>query len=549
MQSITGRAAFLALLADEGVEYLFGNPGTTELPVMDALPGRADITYVLGLQEAAVVAMADGYGRASGRLAACNVHVMPGLGNAMGSLFNASFIGSPVLLTAGQQEQGHGLMEPMLYGPMLATVTPLVKWAIEVTRLRDLPRIMRRAAKVATTPPTGPVFISLPGDILNDEAPLDLGRRTRIDTIARPADAALARVAGRLLEARAPVIICGDEVASSDAFAEAVRLAELLGAPVYQQTVPYGAHFPSQHAAFMGSLPRNQQVVSETLAAHDLLVAIGGDVLRMSVWSETEALPAGMPIVHIGQRDWDMGKNFGAEIALRADVGATLGALNPLIESERGAARAERAAKTLADLAARNWSAQRAALRDKLLDDAPAAPIEPLYLMHRIVEALPEHAVLVDEGLTSSTQLLKLYPLRDRHAYFGLASGGIGFAIAGAIGIHLALPDRPMVAVIGDGSAMYSIQALWTAAHLKLPITYVIANNLGYEILKNRIAAWYGANRFIGMEFEDPTIDFVALAQSMGVAAERITDPNAIGPALEASIGSGAPRLLDVMLK
>jgi len=168
MNRITGSSAFLTLLKDEGVTHLFGNPGTTELPVMDALKEHHDLTYVLGLQESVVVAMADGFARASGQLAACNVHVAPGLGNAMGSIYNAKFTGTPLIITAGQQEQGHGLTEPLLYDPLVPIAAPLVKWATEITRLEDMPRIVRRAAKIATTPPTGPVFLSLPGDVLND---------------------------------------------------------------------------------------------------------------------------------------------------------------------------------------------------------------------------------------------------------------------------------------------------------------------------------------------------------------------------------------------
>src|SRR5215468_6158608 len=231
MNRITGRSAFLALLKDEGVTHLFGNPGTTELPIMHALKDHPDLTYVLGLQEALVVAMADGFSRASGRLVACNVHVAPGLGNAMGSLFNAKFTGTPMILTAGQQEQGHGLTEPVLYGPLLQMATPLVKWAVEVTRLEDLPRIVRRAAKIATTPPTGPVFISLPGDILNSEGAVELGRATRIDTRVGPSDETVKSLAARILGAKDPVIIVGDEIVKSDALAEAARFAETLGCP------------------------------------------------------------------------------------------------------------------------------------------------------------------------------------------------------------------------------------------------------------------------------------------------------------------------------
>src|SRR6516165_6740857 len=225
---ITGRSAFLALLKDEGITHLFGNPGTTELPIMHALKDHPDLTYVLGLQEAIVVAMADGFSRASGRLVACNVHVAPGLGNAMGSLFNAKFTGTPMILTAGQQEQGHGLTEPLLYDALVPIATPLVKWAVEVTRLEDLPRIVRRAAKVAMTPPTGPVFLSLPGDILNAEAGIDLASSTRIDTRSRPSDAVLNTLAKRLLKAERPVIVVGDEIVKSGALDAAAKFAATL---------------------------------------------------------------------------------------------------------------------------------------------------------------------------------------------------------------------------------------------------------------------------------------------------------------------------------
>jgi benzoylformate decarboxylase len=207
MTRITGRSAFLALLKDEGITHLFGNPGTTELPIMHALKDHPEIEFVMAMQESLVVAMADGFGRASGRLVACNVHVAPGLGNAMGSQFNAQFTGTPMILTAGQQGQGHGLMEPLLYGPLVRMAEPFVKWAVEVTRLEDLPRIVRRAAKIATTPPTGPVFISLPGDILNAEADIDLGRSTRIDARVAPSREAIARLAGRILSADRPAIV------------------------------------------------------------------------------------------------------------------------------------------------------------------------------------------------------------------------------------------------------------------------------------------------------------------------------------------------------
>ena len=352
MNRITGRSAFLALLKDEGVTHLFGNPGTTELPIMHALKEHPDLTYVLGLQEALVVAMADGYSRASGKLVACNVHVAPGLGNAMGSLFNAKFTGTPMILTAGQQEQGHGLTEPLLYHPLVPMAEPLVKWAVEVTRLEDLPRIVRRAAKVAMTPPTGPVFISLPGDILNAEAGIELGASTRVDTRTRPSDAVLDALARRMLQAERPVIIAGDEIVKSDALEAAAAFAEALGAPVYQQSAPYGSHFLSEHACYVGSLSRDQKQVRGLLAKHDLLIVLGRrpgahvGVERGGSRSRTTCR-----CVHIGLVDWDMGKNFAAEMAVRADVRETLLALTPLLKKQGGERLAAKAKAALAQLA------------------------------------------------------------------------------------------------------------------------------------------------------------------------------------------------------
>jgi len=544
--TLSGHAAFLKLLASEGITHLFGNPGTTELAIMEAMSKQTEIDYVLGLQEGVVVAMADGYARASGKLAAANVHVAPGLGNAMGALYNARFYGSPLLLTAGQQEQGHGLMEPLLYDPLVPIAQPMVKWAVDVNRVQDLPRIIRRAAKVALTPPTGPVFISLPGDILDAEAPLDLGHPTRVDAAVRPSDAALANLAQRLLAARNPVMIAAHELSSRDALDDAAELAELIGAGVWQETIPYSANFVSEHPAFMGTLTRSQPQVRATLAPHDLLICLGGEVLRMSVHSPLDALPDGMPIVQISERDWELGKNHPTEIAIRADVGETLRALIAWLRAHMTAAQKEAAKNRLTEIARDNWSAKNARACEEALKLADARPIDPKYLMMRLASALPKDAILVEEALSSSAPLPAFLRQRDRQGFYGLASGGLGFAMAGAIGISIALPHRPVVALVGDGSAMYSIQALWTAAHLKRPITYVIPNNRGYRILKERLVSFRKTDRFIGMDLRDPAIDYVGMAQSMGVPARRITDPQDIVPALQAGIASGGPNLIEI---
>jgi benzoylformate decarboxylase len=545
---ITGRSAFLALLKDEGITHLFGNPGTTELPIMHALKEHPDLTYVMAMQESLVVAIADGFSRASGRLVACNVHVAPGLGNAMGSLYNARFTGTPMILTAGQQEQSHGLMEPVLYGPLVQMAEPLVKWAVEVTRLEDLPRIVRRAAKIATTPPTGPVFISLPGDILNAEAGLELGRATRVDARVRPSDEALQALTARILRAQRPVIVTGDEVVKSDALGEAALLAETLGAPAYQCSTPYGAHFLSESPCFMGALSRLQKQVREVLSPFDLMIVLGADPLRMSVHSEVDPKPEGLSIAQIGLVDWDLAKNYGAEIALKADVRETLRALLPALKAAGGAALEARARQGLVELASKNWSARRHPLIEQIARAKDKSPIDPDYLTLRLVEAMPDNAILVDEALTSGRQILSLRPHRERFGYHALASGGIGWGLPASVGVSLAHPARPVVCFSGDGSAMYSIQALWTAAHHKLPLNVVIANNGGYRIIKQRLLAFHGDDHFVGMDFADPPVDFAGMARSLGLEAMRISEPAELLPRLSDAFARPGAKLIEVMV-
>ncbi len=504
------------------------------------MPDFPQLRFVLGLQESIVLGMADGYCRASQRLAAANVHVMPGLGNAMGALYNAKFAGSPVILTAGQQEQGHGLLEPLLYEPLVPVAQPLVKWAVEVTRAADLPRILHRAAKIALTPPTGPVFLSLPGDVLDETLELDLGRPVRVVHSTRPDDATLSRLAEMLRASQRPAILAGHELARHDAFAAAAELAERLGAPVFGDSIPYTATFPSEHPAYMGALSRQQQQVRTLLEPYDLLVCLGADLLRMSVYSAVEPLPDGLAVVHLSERAHELGKNYRTDLALHANVGETLQALLPLLHD------LPREHPRLAELRQRNWSAQREQARVQALRAADTVPIDPQVLALRFTEALPDDAVVVDEGLVSTTSLPKLLSMRDTRSYYGLASGGLGFALPGAVGIGLALPDRPVAAIAGDGSAMYGIQALWTAAHEKLPITYVIANNRGYRIIKERLVAMRKTDRFTGMDIREPDIDFVALGTSFGLKSTRVTDPRHLAPALREAFASGAPNLIDV---
>lgn len=548
MKHLYGRQAFVELLISEGITHLFGNPGTTELPIMQALPDYPDLRFILGLQESVVVAMADGFARASHQLTAANVHVAPGLGNAMGALYNAKFSGSPLILTAGQQEQGHGLLEPLLYEPLPPLAAPLVKWSVEVTQLQDLPRIMRRAAKVACTYPMGPVFISLPGDILNAEGDLDMGQSVRIDPRVRPSDEVLAQWAQMLLQAKRPCIIAGQELAIHGAFDLAAELATLLGAAVFQEPVPYSASFPTDHPSYQGMLTRTQENVRATLEPYDLILCLGADLLRMSVYSPVEPLPAQARVMHLSERPWELGKNYRTDAAVAANVRETLRVLLPVLQSQRQSKDQAAAQQRNQALAADNWTQrypQRVALAQSQASQRPLTA--PTMLWH-LTRELPRDVIVVEEALTSTHALPHYLRRQDPDSFYGLASGGLGFAIPGAVGISLAKPGRPVLAVVGDGSAMYSIQGLWTAAHLQLPITYVITNNRSYRIIKERLVSMQNCDQFIGMDMRDPPIDFCQLAGSMGIEAHRITEADDITPALQRALASGRPQLIEIMM-
>jgi benzoylformate decarboxylase len=291
----------------------------------------------------------------------------------------------------------------------------------------------------------------------------------------------------------------------------------------------------------MGALTRQQKQVRATLEAHDLLLVLGADLLRMSVYSPVEPLPPELPVIHVSERAHELGKNYRTDIAVHADVKQTLRALLPLLKVDRQAAQ-----RRLSELKAKNWSAQRDKARIDAMLAAETKPIDPQYLMLRFTETLPRDAVVVDEGLVSTYSLPRFLAMRGPRDYYGLASGGLGFAVPGAVGISLALPGRPVAVMVGDGSAMYSIQGLWTAAHHRLPITYVIANNRGYRIIKERLVAFRKTDRFTGMDLRDPDLDFIALAKSFGLAARRVADPQDIAPALREAFASGQPNLIDI---
>lgn len=548
---MSGKRAFLDLLKQEGVEVMFGNPGTTELPLMDAFATENELRYMLGLQEATVMAMADGYAQASGKLGVVNLHVAPGLGNAMGMLYDAQKAGTPILVTAGQHEQSFNTTEPILWADLPTIARPLVKWAAEVHRLEDLPRLVHRAVKTALAPPTGPVFLSLPGDILRADADIDLLAPTRVAPRLRGDRDAVEAAAKILANAESPLIMAGDAVAQSRAHAELVELAELLGAPVYTEFVPNTASFPSSHPLFRGSMVRLAPEVRKILDQHDVLFSVGGDLFTLSLPSPIDPMPRDITLIHLDVDAWELGKNYAPAVAILADPKGALPDITAAVRERMTSGARARARERLA-ATSKAIAAEREALKAKARALAGASPVQPLALLHGVAETLPEDAIVVEEAISSAPGIRQLIRSNDPQSYFGLRGGGIGWGLPATMGVKVALPERPVVGLIGDGSAMYTCQGLWTAAHYQIDAVFVILNNTSYRILKQRLHAMRGlaeqADSYVGMELIDPKIDFVGLARSLGIKAERARTVHDATDLLKSALNGGGATLIDVEL-
>jgi benzoylformate decarboxylase len=546
-----GAAVLLEVLRSEGARYVFGNPGTTELPLIDALVDAPDIRYILALQEASSVAMADGYAQAACRPGVLNLHTAGGLGHGLGNLLNAHVSGTPLVVTAGQQDSRHTLTDPLLYGDLVSIATPAVKWAQEVTHPDQIPILVRRAFHDCQTAPTGPVFLSLPMDIMEEMTAVDIGE---VSTIDRAAVAGSLDHLAEYLVAIPPgklAIIAGDEISTSNAAAETVLLADALGAPVYGSSWPAHIPFPTAHPLWMGNLPTKATEIAQKLHSYDAIFALGGKSLITILYTKGSAVPPGVQIFQLSADARDLGRTYSTKLALVGDIKASLRALLPLLTPKLAERREAYAA--LREAAEREQKARRDQLKIAADAEFDKPVTTPLVAGREMALAIGPEVAIVDEAPATFGALRAFLSTESTRQYSFARGGALGWGMPAAVGFSLGIDRAPVVSIVGDGAALYSPQALWTAAHERLPVTFVVINNREYNILKRfmRSQPHYAsarANRFIAMDIIDPVVDFVALAESMGVPAQRIDRAADIAPVLEAAIASGVPNLIDISI-
>ncbi len=550
-QARRGARLLLEILESEGVEYIFGNPGTTELPLIDALLETPAIRYILALQEASAVAMADGYAQAAHKPGFINLHTAGGLGHGLGNLLNASVSQTPLVVTAGQQDSRHTITDPLLFGDLVTIAGPAVKWAHEVAHADQLPILVRRAFNDAKAAPTGPVFLSLPMDVMEEMSSAGIGAPSVIDR--RPVAGSLDRLAdllGRIPPGRL-LIIAGDEVHSSGASAEVAAMAETLGAPVYCSSWPSHIPFPTNHPLWSGKMPHNGVEIATLLSDFDAVFALGGKSLITILYTEGSAVPPGCMVYQMTADVRDLGRTYHTELSAVGDIRDSLRLLNPMLAAKVEATVAARVA--LIRKAAGAQRERRRLLEDEAKLQWNAPVITPLVAAHEAMRAIGPKTPIVDEAVATSEHLRTFLNSPSPRQYSFTRGGALGWGMPAAVGASLGLGRDPVVSLVGDGAALYSPQALWTAAHEQLPVTFVVMNNREYNILKNFMRAQPGyaaarTNRFIAMDLVEPAIDFLSLARSMAVPARRIEKAADIAAAIEAGIATGKPNLIEIII-
>ncbi|HKC96967.1 MAG TPA: thiamine pyrophosphate-binding protein [Methylomirabilota bacterium] len=552
MPRMTGKRAMIEQLMADGVRRIFGNPGTTEQGFMDALRDYPQMEFMLALHEGVAVCMADAFARITRRPAFVEVHIAPGLGNALGMLHNAAIGKTPLVVYAGQSPAATLLQEPHLSGPLVEMARPVCKWAAQIHHAHDVPRALRRAFKVAMEPPQGPVFLSLPMDTLDGEADVDIHPTTYTRWRGQVDAAGMAEVAALVLGAERPMLMVGDGVALADAQPEVVALAEIAGLPVFEC---YASEFtmPASHPLNQGALNFvTPGPLRATLEGCDLLLVVGAPMFQLIFPEVQSPVPAGTKIVQIDINPWEIGKNVTPDLAFLADPKAALAELADQVRRKRTPQQARVAAERAEKIGERTKAA-RARYWEQAKKSWEAVPISAPRLMHEIRHALPDDALVFAEAITNSAHLTQALMPDEPGRLVRVRGGGIGPGLPGTLGAQLAQPQRKVVGICSDGAAMYSISALWTAAHHRIPVTYVMLNNAAYRILKLNMVEYLGkaarGRGFTAMDLTDPELRFDRMAESMGVPGFRVDKPDDLGPILRKALEHDGPSLVDVAME
>jgi benzoylformate decarboxylase len=478
-----GAEALIEILRSEGVEYVFGIPGATEVLFMDALEKTRDIEYILGLNELVSAGMAEGYARVTGKPGFLNLHTGPGVAGALAMLYNAQAGGVPLVITAGQQDTRLLLQDPHLTGDIVGMGKIYTKWCTEVHHAEDIPMIMRRAFKMALQHPKGPVLVSLPQNIMNQEINFKAEQKSSIYSETRPDSRAIEKAFDLIKKAGHPIIMVESGVTRCNALNEVIRFAELTGSRVYQAWMS-DVNFPVRHPLYLGDLDPSLPGTKQTLKDADLLIGIGCSVFSPSFYNPEDILPEKIKIIHIDENPWELGKNIATDCGIQGDIKAVLTELNSIFENGLQEEIIKKIEKRKEEIE-KQKTEKNNVLKKQIEAENNSTPIAVSRLMKEIDSITDDNTIIVDDCWSSSQMLRQVVDLKNAGQFIRARKGGsIGWGLPGAMGAALGAPDKKIVAVCGDGSAAWGMQSLWSAARYNIPVTFVITNNGVYRQVK-----------------------------------------------------------------
>ena len=555
MEKRNGRFAIIEQLLADGIRYMFGNPGTSEEGFLDALSDYyPEFEYILALQETIAVAAADGYARSTKKPTVVQLHSGVGLGNGMGMIYQAMRGHAPLVILAGESGIQYDAMDAQMAADLVSMAKPVTKWATRVVHPSSLLRVLRRAIKIAATPPMGPVFVSLPMDVLDAPNEEEVVSTSIPITRVAPEPEAIAKVAAMLASASKPLIIVGDGVAYSDAQTELTRVAELIGAQVWgaDSSEP---NMSATHPLYGGLLGHMFGEVSSRITSQADVILICGTYVFPEVFPAlSDAFAPDAKIVHIDLNVYEIAKNFPVDLGIVSDPKTTLAKLSAELDKILTAEQKRMAGQRTTQIA----EAKKQQMTEQYEADRAVHDFVPLHLSQfaeELARHLPPNAIVFDEAITHSEELCRYIPPTTVGHYFQTRGGSIGVGIPGAIGIKLAHPDKTAIGFTGDGGAMYTIQALWTAAHHNIDAKFVICNNRSYRILKLNILQYWQEQKIqpphefpASFDLCKPEIRFDELARAMGVQAVRVETPEQIKPAIAQALFHNGPFLIDLVI-
>ncbi len=526
------------VLRTENVTRIFGNPGSTEMPLMDALHGQSEFTYPLGLQEATVVGMADGYAQATNRASFVNLHTAGGIGHAMGTIAGSKLTRTPMVITAGNQDTRHLAREPWLSGDLVSMARPCVKWATEVHRAEDVGHTMRRAFAIANAHPRGPVFVSLPMDLMLQEVTQNAPALSASPESA-PAnvDALLAAIAKTPRDRIA--LLLSDTIIHGNAAQAAVILAEAIGCKVYGTPLLARNVFPADHPQWRGVFPADFEVINKALSACDLVIMTGDHEMMAYPYRDCPPFPPNAKLAQISSHAGNLGQDGPVAFALVGDVAATLKTLaagvkqQPVISSF-----AQEQTRRLADITT--------AIEAK----AKQSPLHPTVAARAVLVATPEGTQIVNESSGTYDTMREQWLAAEPGDYYFVRSGNLGWGMPAAVGVALAHPDKRVISLTGDGATMYSPQAIWSSVRYGANVCFVIFNNQRYDILM-RVAKSLGfananSERFVEMDFSGTPIDFGGLAKMFGVPFRQVRTAAEVTSATHEMLALGQTSVIEI---